>query len=293
MTCRICGNNESETFRAKEMVLGTRKVFDYSRCLSCSTIQIADIPSDLATYYPHNYYSLQPIDDALQHGSLKSKLLVKRDMDILGVKKSLLGSLMKRAKPASFDSMYLAYAFVYEQLQKRKNIKIHDAGCGNGFFLKYFHDLGFSGLSGSDPFLDTDLAYGDYKIANRELNRVDGTFDVITLNHVIEHVTDPSDYLKTIFEKLNAGGECLVRTPMSTSIGFEKYRENWVGLEPPRHLHIFDATWFRKMCESIGFSCYAVKYDAIGWHFEASEAYTRDISLNEIPAKNPDRMSTR
>lgn len=287
MICRICGNEQSETFRAKEMVIGTREVFDYASCPKCSTIQIAEIPSDLAVYYPQNYYSLQQIDNSSRHGKLKSRLLVKRDMDILGIKKTFLGAIMKKAKPASFDSMYLAYAYVYQQLHERKNIRIHDAGCGNGSFLKYFHDLGFTGLSGSDPFLDKDLDYGNYSVMRKELSEIDQHFDVIMLNHVIEHVTDPRSYLKTVFEKLNPNGECLVRTPMSTSVGYESYREHWVGLEPPRHLHIFDTAYFKEMCSSIGFACYEVKYDAIGWHYEASEAYSRGISLNEIPAKNP------
>ncbi len=287
MTCRICENSETTDFQAKEMVLGTRASFKYAKCSSCSTIQIAEIPSNLGDYYPQNYYSLQSIENTAQHGKLKSRLIVKRDQDILGIRSSFIGTIMKRLKPASFDSMHLAYYFVYEQLLKRKNIRIHDAGCGNGFFLKYFHDLGFSGLSGSDPFLDSDLSYGSYKVSKKELENVDETFDVILLNHVIEHVTDPRSYLKTIFEKLNPNGVCLIRTPMSTSLGFEKYGEHWVGLEPPRHLHIFDADHFKQLSESLGFSCYATKYDAIGWHYEASEAYSKNIALNEIADKKP------
>lgn len=287
MTCRICGNSTGGTFSAREMVLGTREAFSYTECTSCGTVQIVAIPENLGDYYPNDYYSLQALDASSPHGKRKAKLLVQRDLQQLGVKSSLMGKLMQRFKPASFDSMYLAYAFVYQQLISKHNPTIHDAGCGNGFFLKYFHDLGFNGLSGSDPFLDKDFSYDNYRVVKKALDEVEGTYDVLLLNHVIEHVTDPVAYLKTVHVKLNSGGACLIRTPMSGSIGREHYGVNWVGMEPPRHLHVFDANYFPQLAAQLGFDCYAVRYDAIGWHYEASEAYSRDISLKEMNAHTP------
>ncbi len=285
MDCRICGLNYNDTFRTREMVLGLREEFTYGKCPSCKTIQINEIPHHLGDYYPNEYYSLHDLEQTQPHSKWKSVALIKRDLYHLGIKSSLIGSLFQRLKPASFDSMYMAYTYIYEQLKKRKRVSIHDAGCGNGFFLKYFHDLGFSGLSGSDPFLQKDLSYGSYQVSKKSLDQVEGVFDIIILNHVIEHVIDPLAYLKTVYDKLTDNGECLVSTPMSTSLGSEEYQSNWVGLEPPRHLHIFDADHFQQVAKNLGFDCYQVHYDAISWHFQASEAYSRNVALNEMNGK--------
>ena|SRR6218665_3884833 len=287
MSCRICGNSQLNIFEAKEMMLGTRVTFEYMQCSSCSTIQVGTIPENLSDYYPSDYYSFQLENNTHVYGALKAKLLVKRDLNALNIKPSFLGKLIQGIRPSEFDARFLAYQFVYRKLIENEGITIHDAGCGNGFFLKYFHDLGFKGLSGSDPFLSEAIAFGDYSIENKRLDSIEKTFNVIILNHVIEHVIDPIHYLKIVHEKLSSGGECLVRTPMSTSIGFEKYGTHWVGLEPPRHLHIFDHHYFKELTESLGFECYAIEYDALGWHNEASEAYKRDISLVEMEANSP------
>jgi SAM-dependent methyltransferase len=287
MICRICGNSELNKFEANEMMLGTREAFEYAQCSACLTIQIVTIPRNLADYYPSDYYSFQLDNHSNVYGKLKAKLIIKRDLAALKIRPSLLGTLIQKMRPAEFDARYLASQFVYQKLIQNKDITIHDAGCGNGFFLQYFHDLGFKGISGSDPFLSKTISFGDYVVHNKNLEDLESTFDVILLNHVIEHVTTPVNYLKEVYKKLNPGGECLVRTPMSTCIGFEKYGTVWVGLEPPRHLHIFDQDYFRKMAESVGFECYAIDFDMLSWHNEASEAYQRNISLVEMEANPP------
>jgi SAM-dependent methyltransferase len=200
----------------------------------------------------------------------------------LGVKKTLLGKLIAKLLPVSIESMFLANQFIHEQLTINPKASIHDAGCGTGQFLYYFHSLGYKNLSGSDPFIDNDLEYGCYKVYKAFLDDVKGTFDVITLNHVIEHVPDPSAYLKTVYAKLNQNGVCLVRTPLAFSQGFQLYGSNWVGLEAPRHLHIFEKNGFKKLANDIGFELYAMNFDGVGWHYLVSEAYSNNISLKDL-----------
>ncbi len=56
--CRVCGaRNRNKTYRAKEMMYGSREEFDYFICDSCKCMQIAHIPEDMGKYYPNMYYS--------------------------------------------------------------------------------------------------------------------------------------------------------------------------------------------------------------------------------------------
>lgn len=57
--CRICGNTEgNQSFFPKEMMFGWREAFEYLECARCGCLQIAEVPENLARYYPSDgYYS--------------------------------------------------------------------------------------------------------------------------------------------------------------------------------------------------------------------------------------------
>ena len=60
--CRICRNIEGNSAHfPKEMMFGWREEFEYLECARCGCLQIAEIPSDLAKYYPReDYYAYKP-----------------------------------------------------------------------------------------------------------------------------------------------------------------------------------------------------------------------------------------
>jgi len=69
----------------------------------------------------------------------------------------------------------------------------------------------------------------------------DDLFDAVSVFHVIEHVHDPAALLRKCARVLRPGGLLVITTPNLHSLGHRWFRENWRGLEPPRHLHIFSS----------------------------------------------------
>ncbi|ODR99964.1 hypothetical protein AUC68_02325 [Methyloceanibacter methanicus] len=65
-----------------------------------------------------------------------------------------------------------------------------------------------------------------------------GSFDVITLSHVLEHVPDPGTTLMQLRELLRGGGHLYIDTPNIDAIGHEVYGRYWQGLDVPRHLSV-------------------------------------------------------
>lgn len=75
----------------------------------------------------------------------------------------------------------------------------------------------------------------------------DGTFDAIVMSHVLEHVHDPVQLLKECHRVLKKGGKLILITPNTYSFGHRIFKENWRGLEPPRHLNLFNSQSANKL----------------------------------------------
>ncbi|MCW3118702.1 MAG: class SAM-dependent methyltransferase, partial [Chitinophagaceae bacterium] len=66
-----------------------------------------------------------------------------------------------------------------------------------------------------------------------------GTFDVITLWHVLEHVNDLQATFAQLKKLLAANGRLLIAVPNYTSLDAEVYQQYWAAYDVPRHLYHF------------------------------------------------------
>src|SRR5437660_1670859 len=59
-TCRACDATAAQRHIAvREMMFGTREVFDYAECSTCKSLQIVTVPDDLSRFYPTQYTCFQ------------------------------------------------------------------------------------------------------------------------------------------------------------------------------------------------------------------------------------------
>lgn len=61
------------------------------------------------------------------------------------------------------------------------------------------------------------------------------SFDVVILNHVLEHISNPSELLHGVREILRDGGIILVSVPNFGSIEAQLFRQHWRFLMPQEH----------------------------------------------------------
>jgi SAM-dependent methyltransferase len=80
-----------------------------------------------------------------------------------------------------------------------------------------------------------------------------GTFDAVTLIHVLEHVANPSSLLAECCRILKPGGRLVVVTPNFNSLGRRVLGEAWRGLEPPRHLILLTRPALHRQVAHAGF----------------------------------------
>lgn len=132
-----------------------------------------------------------------------------------------------------------------------------DVGFGNGGFLKLAGEMGWSaqGIDFDAKAVAVARAQGlDARCASvDELLKEDARYDVITISHVIEHVHDPIQLFGILYRLLKPGGYLWIETPNVESCGARKFGANWRGLEPPRHLVLFNPRSLRRALVSAGF----------------------------------------
>ena len=146
----------------------------------------------------------------------------------------------------------------------KENGRLLDIGCGDGAFLLTARAMGWV-VEGVD-FDEVAVNAAKQKGLNvfcggiHSFDERSNQFDVITMNHVIEHVHDPVGLLKDCYRLLKPGGRVQIETPNINSSGHSEFKRDWRGLEPPRHLVLFNRDAINALLANIGF---------INCHFQA------------------------
>jgi 2-polyprenyl-3-methyl-5-hydroxy-6-metoxy-1,4-benzoquinol methylase len=135
--------------------------------------------------------------------------------------------------------------------------RLLDVGCGSGEWLATMCELGWraEGIDFDENAVRVARQKGlDVRCGTLEQqNFPSGTFDAVTLNHVIEHLPDPKKTILECARILKPDGKLVIFTPNSSSLGHRVFRQNWRGLEPPRHLYLFSMQSLRSLLEKSGF----------------------------------------
>jgi 2-polyprenyl-3-methyl-5-hydroxy-6-metoxy-1,4-benzoquinol methylase len=137
--------------------------------------------------------------------------------------------------------------------------RLLDVGCGRGDFLHMMSERGWD-VHGVDFDAAAATAakalYGlDVRIGTLDEVVASGDrFDVVTASHVLEHVPDPSEFLRQCRFLLKRGGVLVLKTPNVGSFGHKHYGKSWRGLEPPRHLHLFTIGALNACAAGAGFA---------------------------------------
>ncbi|HEY0312464.1 MAG TPA: class I SAM-dependent methyltransferase [Allosphingosinicella sp.] len=163
-----------------------------------------------------------------------------------------LGALLGAALPPLSAPLDLSYRYL-----PRGGGRVLDIGCGGGEWLLHARTAGWQAC-GADPdpvatakCRDNGL---DVRTGGSEAWRDQpGSFDAVTMNHVIEHLHDPAEALVDILHLLKPGGQLFVETPNVDARGHRTYGANWRGLEPPRHLMLFNPASLRDLLLRSGF----------------------------------------
>lgn len=150
-----------------------------------------------------------------------------------------------------------------EFLPKDKASKILDAGCGNGGFIYWLNELGYSNVNGIDiskEMIDLGKSLNIKNIDQADifdhLQKNKDKYDIIFCRDVLEHLTKPEVFvmLKSFNYSLKAGGKIIVQVPNGFSPNYSK-----IFYSDITHETLFSEAVLNQITQSTGFKSLYIK----------------------------------
>lgn len=123
---------------------------------------------------------------------------------------------------------------------------ILDVGSGRGFMLYYLKKyykfkraVGTQISENAFEFSRRTLCLEVYDKDLLELSFEKGSFDIITIWHVLEHVAKPEEYIAKIFDILDDHGRLIIEVPNFNSWSRGLTGKYWLGLDLDYHINFF------------------------------------------------------
>jgi SAM-dependent methyltransferase len=238
--CPICGSDDTRLYRTDvldmEYFVVPPRRFDVQKCDSCESEFLSPRPaeSELPPFYPSDYHAYNE-----NHGAI-ARLLVE----------------VRARSRARF----------YGRLIQNRPGHIFDVGTGDCRHfdeLRRFLDIECSGIEIQPDIAARGRARG-YDVLEGTLESADltdyvGKYDVVSMNHVLEHVVDPRLMLERAYDLLRPGGHLIGQLPTVSSWENRVFGRNWGGYHYPRHLQMPSKSGLSGLLEAVGFSSVKIR----------------------------------
>jgi 2-polyprenyl-3-methyl-5-hydroxy-6-metoxy-1,4-benzoquinol methylase len=142
-----------------------------------------------------------------------------------------------------------------------ENKSVLDFGCGAGGFLLRARKIA-SRVAGVEPEVRL-ISYFHEKGINifPNIDKIDGSYDIITLFHVLEHIPDPITIMRQLSKRLNQGGQLIIETPNANDALLTLYQNEafshftyWSC-----HLFVFTGSTLLRIAEKAGLKLNYIK----------------------------------
>lgn len=284
--CAICGGASGQVVHTREMLHGSRDLFDYFECDSCGCVQLITPPADMGKYYPKDYYSFtKPSlpDMPVEPQSVLRRWIYERRNEAQVLQRGGVWGAIAALRPRPDYRPERVEPTIRKVPGIRLKSRVLDVGCGAGHLLLNMRQAGFVDLTGIDPFLEDAISEPcpGVRILSQDIGKHDdGTYDLIMMHHSLEHMQNQFDSMKSARRLLSPRGTLLIRIPCVSSRPWKLYRADWVNLDPPRHYFLHSHDSLRRLASSTGFKVSRLICDSNAFGYAGSELYKRNTPIN-------------
>lgn len=223
--CPVCQANSFQSFLTVKDYTVSQQTFDLVNCTLCG-FTITN-PRPTAETIHSFYKSEKYISHTGGSGSLMDRLYRLARSYTLKWKQQLITTYAKKKT-------------------------LLDYGCGTGSFLAYMKTKGWN-VTGVEPSSDARTKASENATVHELIQSVDGTYSIITLWHVLEHIHDLNKTLTELSKRLEASGTIFIAVPNYKSADATHYKNHWAAYDVPRHLWHFNKQTMTQILTTAGF----------------------------------------
>ena len=134
-----------------------------------------------------------------------------------------------------------------------------DYGCGTASFVNHLNRKGIDAY-GVEPSEKARSFHKETKNVVAALNEIEKeSFSVITLWHVLEHISKPDEILHQLSNRLSSSGALIIALPNFNSKDAKRYKSDWAAYDVPRHLWHFSREGIVGLAAKEGLKCVKVR----------------------------------
>lgn len=133
--------------------------------------------------------------------------------------------------------------------------KLLDIGSGTGDFLKICKENNWN-VSGVEPSKNAKEKANKKGVNVKSTieNYTDEKFDIITMWHVLEHISNLDEYILILKKLLKTNGKLIIAVPNYKSYDAKYYKEYWAAYDVPRHITHFSRNSISKIFKKVNIS---------------------------------------
>ncbi len=222
----------SKVFLCKDHTV-SKEVFEIWQCSACTLRFTQNAPNErkIAPYYQSADY--------ISHSDTK---------------KGLINQLYHRVRNYTLKGKR---NLVQSATGKKEGVLL-DTGAGTGAFAHTMQQAGWS-VTGLEPDDSArQCAFQQYQMEFKTTGELlllpAGSYDAITLWHVLEHVHDLHGYLASFQRILKPTGKLFIAVPNYSSYDADVYGDGWAAYDVPRHLYHFSPRSMELLMKEHGFT---------------------------------------
>jgi len=244
--CKICNSSDVKIVYNGKFRLGgvgtwIKNDTPVFKCNNCDVLWHDDVLDDIAGFYENSEYR-----EAVQGNANIDKFYELHDSEVEN-RLNFTGTKIFRNKIVA------------------------DIGCGGGAFLDYIDGVAKTIIAVEpskdyrqkliDKFTHSGEG-GVYPYASVALKDWQNKVDIVTSFDVIEHVTNPIEFLNDIYKLLKDGGQAIIETPTNQPVTSDLLGEDYnkIIVYTAQHLWVFSENSLSFMAKKIGFSKCSFKY---------------------------------
>jgi len=210
--------------------------FEHRKCPECKTLYTSPRPNEDRIIHYYNDFSAP---------NMWTSLLLETDVE----RKKL------QYKPR--------VDLIINHIDLNDNPVVADVGAGSGAFCMALEASGYFkkvyAVDVADKCIEACESNNLNTIKGSVEDLEDNSFDLITMNDLIEHVFNPKAFLEGCLNKLTVGGYLIIATPNGEGFDFKIMKDQTLNITPPEHINYFNPESIKHLMTDVGFT----KVDAI------------------------------